>query len=189
LNPSGPESYADRILRAVRSFHTDRKPVRGIFIHDLHRMLTNGKRMGPYKTMEWMMAAGYAITEVRRMNGVLPFDVALEAPETARPAEVMIATVTFRGTLPAGPVNVRLFAAPDLEVSSSTFVLTRKTPSFAVKVRWTPLPISRVRGNRTFLAFRAEESGNPEKHPVIQTSYIQGEKPSPTHPAGEEENP
>ena len=141
------------------------------------------------------MAAGYAIAEVRRLNGVLPFDVALEAPETARPGEVMIATVTFRGAPPAGPVNVRLFAAPDLEVSSPTFVLTRKTPSVAVNVRWTPLPISRVRGNRTFLAFRAalagesEENVGPNKYPVIQTAYIQGEKPSPSRAAGEEGNP
>ena len=174
LIPSGPESYADRLLRAARGFSTDRKPVRGFFIHDLHRMLTNGKRMGPYKTMEWMTAAGYAISELRRMHGVLPYDVSLAVSTSTAPGEVLTATVAFRGAAPGGDVTVRFFGAPDLEVSAQELTLSTRTPSATVRARWTPTPISARRGNRTFLALRASRSDRPEESPVFQETYIQG---------------
>gem|GEM_PF-579212 len=187
LIPSGPESYVDRLLRAARGFSTDRKPARGFFIHDIHRMLTNGKRMGPYKTMEWMTAAGYAISELRRMHGILPYDVSLAVSTSTAPGEVLTATVAFRGAAPAGNVTVRFFGAPDLEVSTQEATLSARTPSAAVRVRWTPIPISARRANRTFLALRASRPDKPEESPVFQETYIQGRVRSAA-PAKEEED-
>jgi hypothetical protein len=181
LDPSGPESYIDRILRGAANFHTDGKPVRGVFIHDIHRLLVvNGKRKGPYGTFEWMLAAGHAVTETRRLNGALPFDATLELPASTVPGKEMTAVVSLRGEIPEGPVTLRFFGAPDLAgVPEGDVVLSREKPSVAFTIRWTPVaPLSEQRGNRTFLAFRAAGKGCPENRPVIQTRYVQGMKPA-----------
>jgi hypothetical protein len=185
LNPSGPESLIDRTLRAVRGFHTDRKPVRGVFFHDIGRALRG--RKGPYKTMEWMLAVGHAITEVRRLNGALSYDVAVQASTAAAPGEVFSATASFHGAPPAEPVALRLFAAPDVEVSTSEVTLSADHPSAVFKVRWAPGAESAERGNRSFVAFRAAREGVRE-HPVIQMAYFQGKVPAP-RPAGPEDAP
>jgi hypothetical protein len=184
LNPSGPESFINRSLRAVRGFHTDGKPVRGIFFHDIGRALAG--RKGPYKTMEWMLAAGHAVTELRRLNNALPYDVTIQVSSSTAPGEVLAATVSFRGAPPAEPVSLRLFAAPDVEVSTAEVVLSSATPSAVFKARWVPNAQSAERGNRSFLAFRAERGGKTE-HPLIQTVYFQGRVPAapPAAEAGE----
>lgn len=173
LNPSGPESYIDRILRAARGFHTDRLPVRGVFIHDIHRLLINGVRKGPYKTMEWMMAAGHAITEVRRLNGALPYDVEIEAPDTASPGAEWTARLRLVGGAPGKPVTLKLYSAPDVALSKEDVTLTAEAPEAAVTARWRPDGASAARGNRSFVAFRAAREVPGEK-PVIRTRYVQG---------------
>lgn len=190
LNPSGPESYVDRILRAARNFHTDGKPVRGLFIHDIHRLLVvNGKRKGPYSTEEWALAAGHAITEVRRMNGASKYAVELDAPANAVPGEVLTATITYRAEGSTAPVRVILYSAADLPLSAREIVLTAEEPRAVVQATWNPLPASSKRGNRTFMALRAERADPAGEKPFIQTRYIQGSGSAPAAPETSSEVP
>lgn len=177
LNPSGPESLIDRTLRAVKGFHTDGKPVRGAFFHDVARAIWG--RKGPYKAVEWMLAAGHAITEIRRLNGVLPYDLAIDVSTSAAPGEGLPVTISFKpAAASTEPVTARLFAGPDVESSAAEITLGPDVSSATFKVRWTPDEASASRGDRTFVAVRAVRPGRPAEHPVVRMVYIQGVRPA-----------
>jgi hypothetical protein len=174
LNPSGPEAYADRILRAVRGFHADNKPVRGVFIHDIHRLLTNGHRKGPYKTLEWALAAGHAITQTRVLNNALPYTLALQA-STSTVADVpMEVTVGFGPKTSDAPVSLEVFAAPDVEITAQRIVLDAGAPTAVFLARWKPNAVSAVRGNRSFVAIRAVRPEKKGEKAQIYVTYFDG---------------
>jgi hypothetical protein len=177
LNPSGPESFIDRTLRAARGFHTDGKPVRGAFFHDIIRAIWG--RKGPYRSIEWMLAAGHAITEIRRLNDVLPYDFTINVSTTIKPGEETPVTVAYRTEPSTQTVTVRLFAGPDLESSASELKFEPGVSSATFKVRWKPDEVSASRANRTFIALRASRSERPSEHPVIRMVYVQGDAPAP----------
>ena len=69
LNPPGPEEFYNRFVHATKNIYND-KIADSIFIHDLARALWG--RIKPYSTEEWLIAGGAAISEMRRLNGILP---------------------------------------------------------------------------------------------------------------------
>ncbi|MDO8734330.1 MAG: hypothetical protein Q7K21_04135 [Elusimicrobiota bacterium] len=77
LNPPGPEEFYNRLIDATKKIYND-GTADAIFIHDLARALWG--RIKPYSSKEWMLAAGAAITEMRRLNGLLLMTAEIDLP-------------------------------------------------------------------------------------------------------------
>ncbi len=78
LNPPGPEEFYNRLIDATKKIYND-GTADAMFIHDLARALWG--RIKPYSSKEWMLASGAAITEMRRLNGLLPMTAEINLPE------------------------------------------------------------------------------------------------------------
>ncbi|MDD5687629.1 MAG: hypothetical protein PHE88_07350 [Elusimicrobia bacterium] len=77
LNPPGPEEFYNRIVDATKKIYND-SAANGIFIHDLSRALWG--RIKPYTPKEWLLAGAAAITEMRRLNNLLPVFAKIDIP-------------------------------------------------------------------------------------------------------------
>jgi len=77
INPPGPEEFYNRLIDATKKIYND-GATDAMFIHDLARALWG--RIKPYSSKEWMLSAGAAITEMRRLNGLLPITVEINIP-------------------------------------------------------------------------------------------------------------
>ena len=69
MNPPGPEEFYNRLIQATKRIYNNSN-ADAIFIHDLARALWG--RIKPYSTEEWMISGAAAISEMRRLNGILP---------------------------------------------------------------------------------------------------------------------
>ena len=178
-NPAGPEDFYNRMMMAVTGFHKD-KPVRGIFTHDLNRALSGPRQLGPYTSREWFLAGGAAMTRVRELNGALPYDLTLTAPDDARAGATLSAVIAFGERPSTAPVRVEFFSGPDLEVSPGAVDLSPRKSSATLVLRWRPNDHSVARGRRTFLAARAVRPDFDHERAQIHMKYVQGAaKPVP----------
>jgi hypothetical protein len=167
------------MMMAVTGFHKD-KPVRGIFTHDLNRALSGPRQLGPYTSREWFLAGGAAMTRVRELNGALPYDLTLTAPDDARAGATLSAVIAFGERPSTAPVRVEFFSGPDLEVSPGAVDLSPRKSSATLVLRWRPNDHSVARGRRTFLAARAVRPDFENERAQIRVKYVQGAaKPVP----------
>jgi len=77
LNPSGPEDFYARTLKAMEKIHND-GPVAGLFTHDLARALWG--RRGPYPTQEWVLAGASCFSRLREEWKIVPVRTEVEVP-------------------------------------------------------------------------------------------------------------
>ncbi|MBN1384221.1 MAG: hypothetical protein JW983_04980 [Elusimicrobia bacterium] len=95
LNPPGPEEFYTRIIDATKKIYND-SAAEGVFIHDLARALWG--RTAPYTTKEWLLAGAAAITEMRRLNGLLPVAIEINIPEKVKIKEEFPISVVLKNT-------------------------------------------------------------------------------------------
>ena len=69
VQPSGPEDYARRMREAIDGMYADGR-VKGIFIHDLSRLLSG--RKGPYSTEKWAEGVREAVRYLRQDKTASP---------------------------------------------------------------------------------------------------------------------
>jgi len=67
-----PEEWYLRTKEALNKIY-DEKPLEGIFIHDLDRMLSG--RGGDYSPMEFIIVAGTTFSKIRAQYGLMPIEV------------------------------------------------------------------------------------------------------------------
>jgi hypothetical protein len=169
VDPAGPEAMVQRLMAAVERFQ-DKRPVRGVFLHDLPRALRGS--IGPYPPKEWMLAGGSAITRTREIHNVLPYRVEWNCPDALKPGTKSTATVTLsRG---AGPVRAEIYTSADVTASVEGVVLSSATPSVAVELLWKPTERSAVRGDRVFAAVRTTRPAVGGDRAQIHAAYIPG---------------
>ncbi|HAX61586.1 MAG TPA: hypothetical protein DCX95_03365 [Elusimicrobia bacterium] len=77
LNPPGPEEFYNRLIDSTKKIYNN-GTADAIFIHDLARALWG--RIKPYPSKEWLLAGASAITEMRRLNGLLPITAEINLP-------------------------------------------------------------------------------------------------------------
>ncbi|MFA5780240.1 MAG: hypothetical protein WC947_08900 [Elusimicrobiota bacterium] len=77
LNPPGPKEFYNRLMDATKKIYND-GTADAMFIHDLARALWG--RIKPYSSKEWLLAGAAAITEMRRLNGLLPIAAEINLP-------------------------------------------------------------------------------------------------------------
>jgi hypothetical protein len=169
LRPAGPEEMMNRLLTALQNFHTDKKPVRGLFLHDIHRALVG--RKGPYSTVEWMLAGGAALTQLRVLHQVLPYTLDLTVPTSVLTGDVQEAKLSFGSKGSEDPVRIKIYSSPDVEVWPGGMIFNSPT---SFHFRWTRDPASAIRGDRPFVAIRAERPGKPHERCQIYIRYFQG---------------
>ncbi|HVZ79317.1 MAG TPA: 23S rRNA (uracil(1939)-C(5))-methyltransferase RlmD [bacterium] len=80
LDPPGPEELYDREVGVFQDWFTVNSSL-GMFWHDLYRIVYGVR--GPYSSMEWAVAGGKAFSTMQRMEGLVPIDMTLVAPERA----------------------------------------------------------------------------------------------------------
>ena len=169
--PAGPEELYNRLRRGTKMVKGDL--AKGVFIHDLRRILGSPRR-GPYPGTEWALAGAAAITALRSDWGLYPLTLALEVPESAaigaafqvrvaarnigaKPLEkVVLRLHNTAGVAPVGPSTVRLSTIPANSTRAATF-----------RVRFPAhMP---ARASRFMLAVRATwpESGERERGPAL----------------------
>lgn len=78
LIPAGPEEFYLRLKEGIHNIRQEH-PAEGIFIHDLGRLLWG--RTGPYPKIEWAIASGCAITELKETWKVIPFKTEIFLPD------------------------------------------------------------------------------------------------------------
>jgi hypothetical protein len=67
-----PEEWSDRTNTALKKIY-DEKPLEGIFIHDLDRMLSGSG--GDYSPMEFIIVTGTAFSKIKTQYGLMPVEV------------------------------------------------------------------------------------------------------------------
>lgn len=80
-NPPGPQEFYNRLVEATDRIYGN-STAEGLFVHDLVRALW-GKRKGPYKPKEWLLAGGAAITEMKRINKTSPVEIQIDVQQKA----------------------------------------------------------------------------------------------------------
>lgn len=83
IDPSGPQEYARRMKAAVSGIHREGR-VRGVFIHDLARLLWG--RKGPYATEDWAAAVKESVAALRGAPSPRGAERSGAAPASAGPA-------------------------------------------------------------------------------------------------------
>jgi len=171
IDPSGPEAMVQRLMAAVERFQ-DKRPVRGVFLHDLPRALRGS--LGPFPPKEWMLAGGSAITRLREIHDVLPYRVEWACPESLSAGVSSTGTVTLTRGAAAGPVRAEFYSSSDLTLTPAEVVLSSSAPRAVVAFTWKPNDSSAPRGDRAFAAVRTTRSTARGDRAQIHAAYLRG---------------
>ncbi|MEW6557920.1 MAG: hypothetical protein AB1349_11330 [Elusimicrobiota bacterium] len=95
LNPPAPEEFYNRIVEATKKIYND-TIVDSVFVHDLSRALWG--RISPYPTIEWLLAGASAITEMRKINGLLTVSAEINLSPKIRINEQFLIPVVIKNT-------------------------------------------------------------------------------------------
>jgi hypothetical protein len=93
LNPAGPEEYLRRNSVVINQFYKN-GPTKGVFIHDLGRLLWG--RRGPYSRIEWALAGAASVSLSKDMYKQNACTAVIELPEHAALHQEFSATISVQ---------------------------------------------------------------------------------------------